>query len=115
MRRIIFGTVTLVACVFVLAGSAVASPPLKTPLNITINREVSGICAFPIRIQGTQTGHQIDFFDADGQLVRRHRHGVERVTFTANGQMPVTTEKCRFMTIETCRSEAALRALADLS
>ena len=29
--------------------------------------------------------------------------------------LPVTTEKCRFMTIETCRSEAALRALADLS
>jgi hypothetical protein len=86
MRRITFGIVTLVLCVAVFTGSAVASSPLKTPLNITINREVAGICAFPIRIQGTQTGHQIDFFDADGRLVRRHRHGVEEVTLTANGQ-----------------------------
>jgi hypothetical protein len=86
MRRITFGTVTLVSCVAVFAGFAVASPPLQTPLNITINREVTGICAFPIRIQGTQTGQQIDFFNADGRLVRRHRHGVEEVTLTANGQ-----------------------------
>jgi hypothetical protein len=29
--------------------------------------------------------------------------------------LPTITEKCRSMTIETCRSEATLRALADLS
>jgi transposase-like protein len=29
--------------------------------------------------------------------------------------VPTITEKCRSMTIETCRSEATLRALADLS
>ena len=86
MRRITFGTLVLVSCLTVFAGFAVASPPLKTPLNITINRDVAGICPFPIRIQGTQTGHQIDFFDADGQRIRRHRHGVEEVTLTANGQ-----------------------------
>jgi hypothetical protein len=86
MRRITLGIATLVSCVAVFAASAVASPPLKTPLNITINREVAGICPFPIRIQGTQTGQQIDFFDADGRLVRRQRHGVEAVTLTANGQ-----------------------------
>ena len=33
----------------------------------------------------------------------------------SESELPMTTEKCRFMTIETCRSEAALRALADLS
>jgi hypothetical protein len=86
MRRVAFGTLLLVFCFVAFVGSAVAIPPLKTPLNITINREVTGICAFPIAIQGTQTGHQIDFFDAEGQLVRRHRHGVEEVTLTANGQ-----------------------------
>ena len=86
MRRVVLGSVTLVFCLVAFAGSAVAIPPLKTPLNITINRDVTGICAFPITIQGTQTGHQIDFFDANGQRVRRHRHGVEEVTLTANGQ-----------------------------
>jgi hypothetical protein len=86
VRRITFGTVVLVSCLMVFTGFASASPPLKTPLNITINRDVAGICPFPIRIQGTQTGDQVDFFDADGQRIRRHRHGVEEVTLTANGQ-----------------------------
>jgi hypothetical protein len=87
VRRIGFGAVVLVSCLTVITGSAAADPPLKSPLNATLNSQVAGICPFPIRIQGTQTGHRIDFFDRDGRRIRRHIQGVEEVTLTANGQV----------------------------
>ncbi len=47
------------------------------------------------------------------EITRRTGHS--RDTIRAAPRVPMTTAECRSMTIETCRSWAALRALAGLS
>jgi hypothetical protein len=44
------------------------------------------VCSFPINIDSTASGTEIDYFDAGGALTRVFIHRVEQDTFTANGK-----------------------------
>ena len=81
----------------IFALSAVADRPTRIPFEGTFSNVVlTDVCAFPVNVNGTFNGFEIDYRDQSGALTRSFIHQVEQDTFTANGKTlvgdPFTTE-----------------------
>jgi len=80
------------------ALSAVADRPTRIPFEgVTFSGVVlTDVCVFPVNVNGTVSGFEIDYRDQSGALTRSFIHQVEQDTFTANGKTlvgdPFTTE-----------------------
>ncbi len=87
MRRVALCAVLLVAFTTVCAASAVARPPLKVPFeNFRIDGVIEGLCPFTIEYDGSQSGHDLLFFDSTGRLTRVQTHATEELVLSANGR-----------------------------
>src|SRR6266550_9020803 len=76
----------------IFALSAVADRPTRIPFEGVISSAVlTDVCAFPVNINSTLSGFEIDYRDQSGALTRRFFHQVEQDTFTANGRTLVGT------------------------
>jgi hypothetical protein len=91
LRRV--SVVFLVAAgAVIFALSAVADRPTRIPFEgLTFSSVITDVCAFPINIDSTISGTEIDYVDQSGALTRVFIHEVEQDTFTANGQTLVGT------------------------
>ena len=82
--------VTVGAVIFAL--SAVADRPTRTPFEgVTFSSVLTDVCAFPVNVNSTLSGFEIDYVDQSGALTRIFTHQVEQDTFTANGKTLVGT------------------------
>src|SRR5438046_6219990 len=71
----------------IFALSAVADRPTRTPFEgVTFSSVLTVVCAFPVNVDSTLSGFEIDYVDQNGALTRIFTHQVEQDTFTANGQ-----------------------------
>jgi hypothetical protein len=76
----------------IFALSAVADRPTRTPFEgVTFSSVLTDVCAFPINVDSTISGFEIDYVDQNGALTRIYIHQVEQDTFTANGKTLVGT------------------------
>jgi hypothetical protein len=87
--------VTVGAVIFAL--SALADRPTRTEFTgATFSSVLTDVCAFPIDVDSTLSGFEIDYRDQSGALTRIFVHQVEQDTFTANGRTlvgdPFTSE-----------------------
>jgi hypothetical protein len=87
--------VTVGAVIFAL--SAVADRPTRTPFEgVTFSSVLTDVCAFPVNVNSTLSGFEIDYVDQSGALTSIFVHQVEQDTFTANGRTlvgdPFTSE-----------------------
>ena len=82
--------VTVGAVIFAL--SALADRPTRTEFTgATFSSVLTDVCAFPINVDSTISGFEIDYVDQSGALTRSFIHQVEQDTFTANGRTLVGT------------------------
>ena len=70
----------------IFALSALADRPTRIPFAATFSNVLTDVCAFPVNVNGTFSGFEIDYRDQSGALTRSFIHQVEQDTFTANGQ-----------------------------
>jgi hypothetical protein len=76
----------------IFALSAVADRPTRIPFEgLTFSSVLTDVCAFPINVDSTISGFEIDYVDQSGALTRSFIHQVEQDTFTANGKTLVGT------------------------
>ena len=76
----------------IFALSAVADRPTRIPFEgVTFSSVLTDVCAFPINVDSTISGFEIDYVDQSGALTRIFVHQVEQDTFTANGKTLVGT------------------------
>jgi hypothetical protein len=91
LRRLTVVFLVAVSAV-IFALSAVADRPTRTPFEgVTFSSVLTDVCAFPINVDSTISGFEIDYVDHTGALTRISIHQVEQDTFTANGQTLVGT------------------------
>src|SRR5258708_9710474 len=81
----------------IFALSAVADRPTRTEFTgATFSSVLTDVCAFPVNVDSTLSGFEIDYRDQSGALTRIFVHQVEQDTFTANGRTlvgdPFTSE-----------------------
>jgi hypothetical protein len=69
----------------VFAPTAGAAPPVKSEITFSDAGILEDICAFPLAVDATGSGTEIDFFDSSGALTRVQVHVTEQTTFSANG------------------------------
>jgi hypothetical protein len=75
--------VTVGAVIFAL--SAIADRPTRIPFEgVTFSSVLTDVCAFPVNVDSTISGTEIDYVDHSGALTRIFFHQVEQDTFTAN-------------------------------
>lgn len=87
MRRFALCSVVLVAVMTCCAASAVARAPQKIPFeDFAISGVITDVCPFPIEYTGSQSGHDLLFFDSDGRLTRVQTHATEELVLSANGR-----------------------------
>jgi hypothetical protein len=86
MRRFLFTLAAAVLGAAALAQSATAVPPIKQDFTFDDTAVLTDVCSFPVTVEFTQTGTEIDFFDANGNLTRVQVNSVEQDVFTANGR-----------------------------
>jgi hypothetical protein len=87
MRRFTLCAVLLVAVMATCAASAVARAPEKVPFeDFPISGVLTDICPFPIEYTGSQSGHDLLFFDRNGRLTRVQTHATEELVLSANGR-----------------------------
>jgi hypothetical protein len=86
-RRWLFLTlvVGLAVAAALLAASASADKPTKTPITFAQTSPLTGVCSFPITVDAQGSLTFTDFFDSSGTLVRRQVHTHEQDVFSANG------------------------------
>jgi hypothetical protein len=73
--------------VVIFALSALANRPTRIPFTgLTQSSVLTDVCAFPINVNSTISGTEIDYVDQSGALTRIFVHQVEQDTFTANGK-----------------------------
>ncbi len=73
----------------IFASSAAADKPRRTEFTgLTFSSVLTGVCSFPVTVDSTVSGFEIDHVDKSG-AVRVFVHQVEQDTFTANGKMLV--------------------------
>jgi hypothetical protein len=91
LRRL--SVVLLVAVGAVMfALSAVADRPTRIPFEgVTFSSVLTDVCAFPVNVDSTISGTEIDYVDQNGALTRIFIHQVEQDTSTANGKTLVGT------------------------
>ena len=71
----------------IFALSAVADRPTRIPFEgVTFSSVLTDVCAFPVNVDSTVSGFEIDYVDQSGALTRIFTHQVEQDTFTANGR-----------------------------
>ena len=70
----------------IFALSALADRPTRIPFAATFSNVLTDVCAFPVNVDSTLSGFEIDYRDQSGALTRSFIHQVEQDTFTANGQ-----------------------------
>jgi len=76
----------------IFALSAVADRPTRIPFEgLTFSSVLTDVCAFPVNVDSTISGTEIDYVDQSGALTRSFIHQVEQDTFTANGKTLVGT------------------------
>jgi hypothetical protein len=76
----------------IFAFSALAVPPTRTAFEgVTGSNVLTDVCAFPVNVDWTVSGTEIDYFDQSGTLTRIFLHQTEQDTFTANGRTLVGT------------------------
>ncbi len=75
----------------IFALSALADRPTRIPFAATFSGVLTDVCAFPVNVDSTASGTQIDYVDQSGALTRIFIHSVEQDTFTANGRTLVGT------------------------
>src|SRR5215469_2351676 len=69
----------------IFALSALADRPTKTEFTgFTFSSVLTEVCAFPVTVDSTLSGFEIDYFDQSGALTRIFLNQVEQDTFTAN-------------------------------
>ena len=91
LRRLTAVSLVAVGAV-IFALSALADRPTITPFTgLTFSSVLTDVCAFPVNLDGTTSGTEIDYFDQSGALTRVYIHQVEQDTFTANGRTLVGT------------------------
>jgi hypothetical protein len=81
----------------IFALSAVADRPTRTEFTgETFSSVLTDVCAFPVNVDSTISGFEIDYRDQSGALTSIFVHQVEQDTFTANGRTlvgdPFTSE-----------------------
>src|SRR5439155_10973859 len=54
--------------------------------GVTFSSVLTDVCAFPVNVNSTLSGFEIDYVDQSGALTRIFTHQVEQDTFTANGR-----------------------------
>ena len=76
----------------IFALSALADRPTRTPFEgVTFSSVLTDVCAFPVNVNSTLSGFEIDYVDQSGALTSIFVHQVEQDTFTANGRTLVGT------------------------
>ena len=76
----------------IFALSALADRPTRTEFTgLTFSNVLTDVCAFPVNVDSTISGFEIDYRDQSGALTRIFVHQVEQDTFTANGRTLVGT------------------------
>jgi hypothetical protein len=83
----VLGGVSVMA---VFATVATAAPPVKSEITFSDTGTLEDVCAFPIAVDATGSGTEIDFFDNSGALTRVQVHVTEQDTFSANGTSLMT-------------------------
>jgi hypothetical protein len=85
LRRLMIVFVIAVGAA-VFASSAAAESPRRTEFSgVTFSSVLTDVCSFPVAVDSTVSGTEIDYFDNSGALTRIFIHQVEQDTFTANG------------------------------
>jgi hypothetical protein len=86
LRRLMMVFVVAVGAA-IFASSAAADRPTRIPFaGVTFSSVLTDVCPFPVTVDGTVSGTEIDFVDRSGALTRIVIHQVEQDTFTANGK-----------------------------
>jgi hypothetical protein len=85
-RLMIVFAVAAAAATFAL--SAIADKPRRTEYTVTFSNVLTDVCSFPVTVDVTASGFEIDHLDKSGAL-RIFLHQVDQDTFTANGKMLV--------------------------
>jgi hypothetical protein len=76
----------------IFALSALADRPTRTQFTgLTASSVLTDVCAFPVNVDSTFSGTEIDYVDQSGELTRIFLNQVEQDTFTANGRTLVGT------------------------
>ena len=87
MRRLLFIVAAAVLGAAALAQSAAAVAPIKEDFSFSGETSVlTDVCSFPVTVEFSGTGTEIDFFDQSGNLTMIQIHQVEQDVFTANGK-----------------------------
>jgi hypothetical protein len=84
--RFVFALVLALSAIGMSTSAALAGKPTKTEFAFTASSVLTDVCSFPIVVDSTISGTEIDFFDESGALTRIYNHIVEQDTFTANGK-----------------------------
>jgi hypothetical protein len=85
-RRIAACAAAAIVTLIAIASPARAAQPVHEPLDSTSTAVVTTLCSFPVTVTFQFTGERTSLYDGDGTLVRFIEHGVERDTYSANGQ-----------------------------
>jgi hypothetical protein len=86
MLRVLFAISALVLAAAALAPTAIAVAPEKSEFEFTSTAVLTDVCAFPVTVEFSVSGTEIDFFDESGNLTRVQIHNTEQDVFTANGK-----------------------------
>ena len=87
MRKLALVTSVLaLGAAAVLPIYAAAGKPEKFSFDSGFSLTATGICSFPLEVTSSFRGHEVDFFDKSGALIRANVHVVEQDTFSANGK-----------------------------
>jgi hypothetical protein len=85
MRTFLVAIAMAVVGAAALAQSAGAVQPIKTPFTFEATAELTDVCSFPVTVNFTGSGFEIDRFDANGNILGVQVHQVEQDVFSANG------------------------------
>jgi hypothetical protein len=86
LKRLMIVFVIAVSAV-IFTSSAAADKPTRTEFaGLTFTSVLTDVCQFPVTVDSTISGFEIDYFDKSGALTRIFDHVVEQDTFTANGK-----------------------------
>ena len=96
MRRLLMGAATSALCLAVAAPAALGAKPEKTPIDESFFSVSNDLCPFPVEIASRQTGHQVAFTNAEGELTRLLIHVREQDVFTGPTGRTLSTEPYRF-------------------
>jgi hypothetical protein len=93
-RLLVVGAVIVGATVFPSSAAAVA--PVTTTGTLVSVSDLTGVCAFTVKVTSTITYREMDFYDQNGRQTASLIHVDEQDVFSANGKtlqgLPFTFE-----------------------